>query len=219
MITVLYTNFTQTDIDNHYERLLNSVTSTVREVALRFYKEEDRFRSILGKLLVHYYFKKNKLTGESVQLMKKDSFNRPYISGDVDFNISHSGNYVICAFSTKTRVGVDIEKITSLDIGDFDYIFHPAELKAIKQSTMPMQLFFDVWVKKEAVTKADGRGLGCPLKEIDTLMSPVECSGTLWHTQSVLIHENYAAAIASNLSSFALNIQEIPVIELYPGFQ
>jgi 4'-phosphopantetheinyl transferase len=214
MITVFYTHFTKLDIDIHYGRLLYSVTPTVREVALRFYKEEDRFRSILGKLLMDHYFKKNGITSESMQLLKKDSFNRPYIMGNVDFNISHSGNYVICAFSNEMRVGVDIEKIVTLDINDFNYIFHPRELKEIKQSKIPLKLFFDIWVKKEAVTKADGRGLGCPLKEIDTLMNPVECLDITWHTKLLPIHKNYVAAIASNSSFFSLNVQEILIKEL-----
>lgn len=211
MVTVFYTYFTEPTLNNNYIRLLNSVTPTVLETALRFHKKEDCFRSILGKLLVCHYFRKNK---SELLLFEKNSFNRPYVIGGCDFNISHSGNYVICAFSDESRVGVDIEEIVSLNVHDFDHIFHAEELKAIKQSKLPLKLFFDIWVKKEAVTKADGRGLGCELKEIDTLSNPVEYSGIAWNTKLLHINENYAAAIATDSTISVLNVQEIFIDEL-----
>lgn len=214
MITIFYTHFTKQDIDIHCKRLLNSVTQEIRETASRFYKKEDCFRSILGKLLVNHYFVKNNSFGQPIQSLKKDVFNRPYITGKVDFNISHSGNYVICAFLEGARIGVDIEKISSLDISDFDYIFHPLELEAIKLSETPLKLFFEIWVKKEAVTKAEGRGLGCPLKKINTLIDPVECSGKMWNTKLIQISKNYEVAIASISSLSTINLQEISILEL-----
>lgn len=85
-------------------------------------------------------------------------------SGDaVHFNVSHSDGMLAIALSAYGPVGVDVEKIRTID--EMDSI--ASELFSIDQrdalrslsGTQRLDLFFQYWVHREAVTKAMGVGL------------------------------------------------------------
>ncbi len=80
----------------------------------------------------------------------------------LDFNISHSGNRVVCILSTQGRVGIDLEETGDIAIDDFQSQFTTAEWAAITGSSMPLQTFYHYWTAKESLIKADGKGLQIP---------------------------------------------------------
>jgi len=82
----------------------------------------------------------------------------------IHFNISHSGNCVVCAVDEKA-VGVDIEVIKPIDFNIAERFFSKAEyLTLINQpKEMQMKYFYMIWTLKESYIKADGRGLSLPL--------------------------------------------------------
>jgi len=92
-------------------------------------------------------------------------FGKPYyksISGkqDIEFNISHSGEMILVAFSRDAKIGVDIQEI--IDCSEYLEIarsfFEPEEVKNIEESNSK-ELFFQYWSAKEAYLKAIGVGL------------------------------------------------------------
>jgi 4'-phosphopantetheinyl transferase len=169
-----------------------------------FRRWEDATASLIGKALL--------LQGLSVtgyQQLKLDDLqysrhNRPFLTGGIDFNIAHSGGYVVCAIAGHCRIGFDIEQIQKQDLNSFKYTLNPAEAENVLASASPYELFYDTWTKKEAITKADGRGLGLNLSRIDTTAGPVVLDGEVWYTQRVDISAGYAANIAFNNSSSVL---------------
>jgi 4'-phosphopantetheinyl transferase len=83
------------------------------------------------------------------------------------FNISHSHELTVFAFSSYRRIGVDVEYVRPMT--DFEEIaggfFHPRE-RAILHGFPPHErqtAFFDCWTRKEAFIKATGEGLHRPL--------------------------------------------------------
>ena len=82
---------------------------------------------------------------------------------DIRFNLGHSGDLALIAIARGRDVGVDVELIQK-NI-EFDQIveryFDPVEAWDLR--TAPPQervlRFFDLWTRKEACLKADGRGL------------------------------------------------------------
>ncbi len=79
------------------------------------------------------------------------------------FNISHSHELVVFAFSKFRRLGVDVEHIRPMP--DFPEImncnFHPYEIAALQGIPLyeRQQAFFYYWTGKEAFVKATGEGL------------------------------------------------------------
>lgn len=87
---------------------------------------------------------------------------KPYLR-DFDncyFNISHSGNWIICAISGK-EVGADIELVREIKTDIAHRYFSNKECKALDNKTggAIKSYFFDLWTIKESYLKLVGKGL------------------------------------------------------------
>lgn len=91
----------------------------------------------------------------------------------VDFNISHSHNMVCFLFSYENEVGIDIEyHDTNLDYSIIKSSIMSAEENSIFQTlheSQKIDYFYSLWTKKEAILKADGRGLSYPMYNLTIL--------------------------------------------------
>ena len=86
---------------------------------------------------------------------------KPYLqnkrnSPEVFFNLSHSGDYVVCAVSEK-EVGVDIQKMRAEGIEKLADRFFSVEERRILQGRQ--DLFYRLWTRKEAYGKLTGEGI------------------------------------------------------------
>ena len=79
------------------------------------------------------------------------------------FNLSHSGEMVACIIC-KNEAGIDIERERKINPAIADKYFTKAEKELISEN---LYTFTDIWVRKEAVAKADGRGIAAGLGNID----------------------------------------------------
>lgn len=85
---------------------------------------------------------------------------KPYLkSGEIFFNLSHSGNVAVCAVSTE-EVGVDAQEVKPVDdklirriCTDREYAFITEDKAQIRER------FCRVWTVKESLIKCLGRGL------------------------------------------------------------
>lgn len=86
----------------------------------------------------------------------------------VSFNLSHSGEHIVVGITHKANdLGVDIESFRHIeDFNNILNVLHPREKEFITAQIAPIQQkqFFRLWTCKEAVIKATGEGLSCPLK-------------------------------------------------------
>lgn len=80
---------------------------------------------------------------------------KPYFAGsDVHFSVSHSGSIIAIAFSG-SRVGIDIQKVTSNNIrGIAERFFPECDLEYF--SAHGDDSFFEIWTRKEAYIKMLG---------------------------------------------------------------
>lgn len=117
---------------------------------------------LLRGLLFHYYgFEEN-----DVDIVRNEH-GKPYLSGigqRVFFNISHSGDYLLCALSDE-EVGVDIERKGAAKTEVAERFFNPVEITEIQRLDGAEQddLFFRYWSAKESFLKYTGKGLTRPL--------------------------------------------------------
>lgn len=99
--------------------------------------------------------------------LEKGEGGKPYLAGlvrQVYFNLSHSGEYVVCAFS-ESEIGVDIERIGCERMGVARRFFHPDEIRTLEETgeNERKELFFRYWTVKESFLKYKGTGLRRPL--------------------------------------------------------
>jgi 4'-phosphopantetheinyl transferase len=82
---------------------------------------------------------------------------------NIYFNISHSKEFIMVAITEKRNIGVDVEKInlTKKVSVMAESVFSQDELKIFKNCCKDekLQLFYETWVKKEAISKAVGVGI------------------------------------------------------------
>ncbi len=99
---------------------------------------------------------------------------KPYLPNHtLHFNISHSGDYVLYAFSAIPEIllGIDVERIRNRDeLAIAKRFFAPAEYATLAAlpTTQKAEAFFHVWTQKEAFIKAIGQGLSYALDGFET---------------------------------------------------
>lgn len=176
--------------------LSRHLPSQVISAAGRYKRWQDAQAFLWGRYLLteglqYFGFEKNILPD-----IQYTTYNRPYLPVPLDFNISHSGDYIVCAF-TDNKTGIDIEAIRPVDINDFSSCFSANELSAINNAPDIYDEFFRCWTIKEAVIKADGRGLSLPLETI-SVSEQIVIEGNSWFIHKIDIARGYQAHLATN---------------------
>lgn len=203
MIKIYYSNFT-TKLDTiSFDRYLNALPVKQIDKILRYKRWQDAHASLFGKLLLRDALMDLGYNPDLNQI-KYTEYNRPYIEGFFDFNISHSGCYVVCAISRECRIGVDIEEMKQIDMGNFINQWTATELNSIINSADINSHFFELWSMKEAVIKADGKGLNIPFKNIVIHDNMTSIDGITWYLTPLSFIDQYSFYIATN---------KIPIIE------
>jgi 4'-phosphopantetheinyl transferase len=197
-------------------RLSHSLTpdETTRAARFRFQKDRDHFivaRGVLRALLGRY------LNAAPADLrFSYTHYGKPYLAGpfhhtDLCFNVSHSHERVLYAFTRGREIGVDIEHIrpdvvTEQIAERFFSALEVASLRSLPAVTQP-QGFFNCWTRKEAYIKARGEGLSLPLDQFDVSLLPDEPVALLatrddpaealrWSLHELPTDEGYIAALA-----------------------
>ena len=105
---------------------------------------------------------------------------------NIHFNLSHSGEYSVCAVSDKP-VGIDIEEKQDCVMGVADKYYNHEERKMD---------FIDVWTRKEAVVKADGRGIAADISQIDVSTDTAQCGGNTYRLYKIDAPVGYCISVA-----------------------
>lgn len=131
------------------DRLLTGISST-RD-------ERVRLRSVAGRALLRYGLQR--LTGSTEHEVGIGKHGRPFLPGlpTIDFNISHSGDWVLCALARNRRVGVDVE-IVGEYLDDVVDRFADSEIASIRSRSGQerIDMLYRIWTAKEAYLKAEG---------------------------------------------------------------
>lgn len=168
----------------------------IQRKIMRYKRWQDRHAALLGKLLL-----KRAISWYQMDLdlsdLKVGEFGRPFFDSHFDFNISHSGDVVVCACSTDARIGIDIEERIELDIRDFRAVFMQWEFQQLLESE-GNGLFFDWWTKKEAVSKVIGKGFFLSFPDIRLEQGKASYAGVNYFVEEVYVRDHYQTAVASS---------------------
>jgi 4'-phosphopantetheinyl transferase len=157
-------------IDNNIFKKLYKFTSIEKQSQILKYSFfEDAIRTMIGELLIRLYVVgKYRINNNSIKF-SKGTFGKPYLKNvkDMEFNISHSGDWVVVAFG-RSELGIDIEFMKQIDFGIASRFFSRYEKDFIISGNQDMQRhrFYQIWTLKESYLKAIGTGLSGGIKEI-----------------------------------------------------
>ena len=186
---------------------LSLLSPELKEKNSRYVRWQDRHSHLLGKLLLIEALRIHGIETSVWNRIEYTAYRRPYIvlSG-FDFNISHSGNFVICAIGKNTRLGIDIEENREVNLKNFRRVITADQWSKINNAHYPLKEFFKYWTIKESVIKADGRGFLIPLDKLEIENSTVQYEDKRWFVQELEFDSNYSAALATDqLSEFKLH--------------
>ncbi|MDO8721938.1 MAG: 4'-phosphopantetheinyl transferase superfamily protein [Syntrophales bacterium] len=206
MIDILYTRFATPFPQEVLENCLLTMPAFIREKIQRYHRWEDRQAGLLGKLLLREALTWYGYGPDYLSRLQTDGYGRPRVGDSLDFNISHSGEFVVCVITAVGRVGVDIERIRDMDISGFHRYFLQESWQEISASVNDLRCFFDHWTMRESVIKADGRGLSVPLKELNVKEEKVVLDSKVWHLKKVELSSSYCCHLATDIENPELHI-------------
>ncbi len=180
---------------------------------LKYKKWEDQHRTLLGKILLIAALKTLGLTSYSLDNIKYTKFKKPYFDYLIDFNISHAGEYVVCAISKTSTVGIDVEEIKDIPLIEFQENFSKQEWLNICEDDDKLRAFYKQWTKKEAFLKAIGMGLNIPLNQISIYGDSIIWKSIKWNFYEINLDQNYVCHLSTNMHS-QIQLQEFTIDQL-----
>ena len=155
----------------NYEKWYSLMSKDKQLRVDRFRFDDDKKRTVAGEMLARKAIAEwCSVTPESI-VFSTQEYGKPYAKDmSVEFNISHSGDVVVCAVDDNP-IGIDIEKIRPIDLTvskrictgeELLYLFGhtPAEQDfTYTTDTKILTRFFELWTVKEAYGKCIGCGV------------------------------------------------------------
>jgi 4'-phosphopantetheinyl transferase len=158
---------------------LQALSAAERGRLAQFRQAADQWRLLLGRTLV-----RSTLQGEwgiAWAPLELSALGRPRLAPGhggppVDFNLSHAGEWVVCAFSDDAAVGIDIA--ARAEFRDWEQFasgyLHANERRAMAAAPAPGQAARAAryWTLKEAILKCAGFGLQVDPRELELQLEP-----------------------------------------------
>ncbi|MCP1396572.1 MULTISPECIES: 4'-phosphopantetheinyl transferase family protein [Bacillus cereus group] len=194
------------------------IDSRKRHRIKKYVKKKNKLQTLMGEILLRsIIIQKLNINNKDI-IFNNDYYGKPHLKNypNVFFNLSHSGDFVVCAFD-EYPVGIDIEKIKDIEYEDLaKNFFTNREYDYIMKNDLDQQLnkFYDIWTLKESYIKCCGKGLSLSLKSFSIEISGLKeinvimgCSYTDHKLQILEFEFGYRMAVCT------LNKENFPYIK------
>lgn len=133
----------------------------------KFINIKDKIRSLIGEILIKTIIVENLNIDNKYIKINKNQYGKPYLKEypNFNFNISHSGDCVLCGIDDKP-IGVDVEEMKLIECEEIaKNYFTTKEFEYIVNCDLKLHLnrFYEIWTLKECYIKCCGQGLSIPL--------------------------------------------------------
>jgi 4'-phosphopantetheinyl transferase len=219
---------------------MECLSTQERERAAGFASAAPRRRYVAGRAILRGLL--NRYTGIPARdiMFCYQSQGKPFLTTadngpELRFNLSHSGELALFAFSRAQAVGIDLEYLRPVEDAEliarrtFSYIEYE-QLMMVEDAHARLRAFYSCWTRKEAFIKALGAGFSFPLDQfavsvgtdkparvLSILNDPrsAEC-WTLYHLEPA---PNYIGAVAIEgpaveISGFMMNHPHLFLTEI-----
>jgi 4'-phosphopantetheinyl transferase len=204
-----------------YESLMQNISKENQERCLRFRQKADALRTLYGELILRHVLNQEfSLKNENVELLRS-SDGKPYVKdAPIHFNISHSGDYVVCAFSEQ-EIGIDIEQIKEVDLKIAERYFCSSECDDLfaQNANRRLDYFFSLWTLKESYMKWLGDGMSIPLdsfcfKITDVGISLIDANRKVKPFFKQFFIDGYKLSLCSRYNNFPEEIQKVDIRDM-----
>ena len=171
MIDIYVTKITDNISKDKVLEMCSVVSDSKRKRIKSFNSINSIQRTLIGEILIR------KVICEKMGVVNKEivfefnKYGKPFIKNNpFYFNISHSGQYIVCAIY-RYPVGVDVQEKSCTDISIARRFFSKNEIQYILSHPQEEQsnIFNLIWTRKEAYVKCLGKGLSISLGSFDVL--------------------------------------------------
>lgn len=156
---------------SEYEKYYSLMSEEKKRRVDKFRSDNDKKRTVSGEMLCKKAVAEFCSVDEKAIVLKIGENGKPYVENfDVEFNVSHSGDIVVCAVSSRA-VGIDVEKIRAINLSIAKRVCSQKELEfifgrvptdsdfSLCDNEEILRRFFALWTKKEAYAKCTGKGI------------------------------------------------------------
>ncbi|WP_068792467.1 4'-phosphopantetheinyl transferase family protein [Brevibacillus laterosporus] len=204
-----------------YRELLSLLPLDRQEKVNRYLKTEDKWRSLLGEVLVRMQLAQRMgILPEEIRY-ETNPYGKPFVTGEgaCEFNVSHSASWVVAAFSA-SPIGIDVQQIKPINLQIADRFFSEQERQNLFQLPEANQIkgFFSYWAYKESYIKAVGKGLSLPLDSFTIQQEALDRATvyannipTGYHCRAYHVDEMYKVAVCTKQDQFC---EEITIVEI-----
>jgi len=195
------------------QRADSTLSADESERAAKFHFKKDRHRFILAHACLRDILSRYLHCDTGQINFSTNAYGKPILlsNTEIEFNLSHSGDYILIAVARGHKVGVDVEHLrmdlehdkmarrffSQVEYNEFNAIPHEQKMIA----------FFNCWTRKEAYIKAHGLGMSLPLDSFDVSCSlnepavlratrPDPNEASKWTLLSLEVHPEHAGALA-----------------------
>lgn len=152
------------------DKFVEILSPNKRQHIERYHFRNDYLRSLYGEVMVRKAIERKTGIEDKAITFHYNKYGKPYIYDlpNIHFNISHSGDWVVCVLSG-FRCGIDIEEITKPHLDIAKRYFTKAEYETLNSMSGDAQkeYFYDLWTLKESYIKWMGKGLMVPLNSFE----------------------------------------------------
>jgi 4'-phosphopantetheinyl transferase len=197
------------------QRLRQTLAPDEVRRADRFHFDTDRKRYTVARGVLRLILSRYLSIAPNLLEFSYSSYGKPALATMpgkdwLRFNLSHSHELALYAFTRGREVGIDIEHMRAnvADEAIAERYFSPREVLVFRglPASHRRQAFFNCWTRKEAYIKARGEGLSFPLDRFDVSLAPGEPATLLatlgdpheasrWTLQALHPGLGYAAAV------------------------
>lgn len=190
-VSILYYKLSQERISS--AQLSEQITRWTEELPLekqqqvkKLRQKNDQVLSLLGLQLLKLAISKMTETPFSLNQLQFPQHGKPFFAGNIDFNISHSGDMVCCVISNSAKVGIDIELQREVKPATLKKFLTGLPDKQLEDSIENNRLrFFNLWTKNEAIIKAANHGSIYNMHEIKHKQHGGHYQSHFWYTYPV----------------------------------
>jgi 4'-phosphopantetheinyl transferase len=196
MINIWYSNISGMD-QKQITAGLHELPDEWRKDIIRYRFLKDQALRLAGKLMLYKAIVETGYLKDSFPFLQKGKNNKPFLKGWLPFNISHSGDVALLAFGGSSEIGIDIENIESdIDFVELSSFFTQEEQEFVRQKN-DLSVFYDLWVRKEAILKAASIGIADGVNSFSVISDSFKYDSRDWYLQKIDIHEKYISYLAT----------------------
>jgi 4'-phosphopantetheinyl transferase len=214
MINIYGTNIKKTNNISAVNQVFSFLSMEKQKRIKSFIHKEDALRTLTGEWIIRNIIREKLNIAEEKIIFDVNKYGKPYLKyhRNFHFNISHSGDWVVCATAAKP-VGIDIELISPIDLNMAEHFFSQEEVFDLfsKREKERLSYFYELWTLKESFIKAAGKGLSIELHSfsIKKKVGNIELKSEIkekYYFKQYDIDRKYKMSVCSNDNNFPADI-------------